>query len=166
MVASRAHTSPGVDPLLARLLEVDAEPEVALDLDEQVGQRDHAAAGVQPAVQRPRRPGVVRMVALAPARRGRARAPAAEPRDGLAQASIGPNTRRTYSSGARQRWPRRAPGPALPVISRPAGGTDGPGRDPRGDAHFDPAPPRPPARRRRTRRARPFVSRSCPAFDF
>ena len=42
---------PGVDSLLARLLEVDAEPEVVLDLDEQVGQPDRAAAGVQPAVQ-------------------------------------------------------------------------------------------------------------------
>ena len=40
----------GVDPL-ARLLEVDAEPEVVLDLDEQVGQPDRAVAGVQPAVQ-------------------------------------------------------------------------------------------------------------------
>ena len=39
---------PGVDSLLARLLEVDAEPEVVLDLDEQVGQPDRAAAGVQP----------------------------------------------------------------------------------------------------------------------
>ena len=36
---------------LARLLEVDAEPEVVLDLDEPVGQPDGAAAGVQPAVQ-------------------------------------------------------------------------------------------------------------------
>ena len=42
---------PGVDLLLPRLLEVDAEPEVVLDLDEQVGQPDGAAAGVQPAVQ-------------------------------------------------------------------------------------------------------------------
>ena len=40
----------GVDPL-ARLLEVDAEPEVVLDLDEQVGQPDRAVARVQPAVQ-------------------------------------------------------------------------------------------------------------------
>lgn len=39
-----------VDPL-ARLLEVDAEPEVVLDLDEQVGQPDRAVTGVQPAVQ-------------------------------------------------------------------------------------------------------------------
>ena len=30
---------------------MDAEPEVVLDLDEQVGQPDRAAAGVQPAVQ-------------------------------------------------------------------------------------------------------------------
>ena len=45
-----AHLS-GVDPLLAGLLEVDAEPEVVLDLDEQVGEPDRAAAGVQPAVQ-------------------------------------------------------------------------------------------------------------------
>ena len=42
---------PGVDPLLAGLLEVDAEPEVVLDLDEQVGEPDRAAAGVQPAVE-------------------------------------------------------------------------------------------------------------------
>ena len=41
----------GVDPLLARLLEVVAEPEVVLDLDEQVGEPDGATAGVQPAVQ-------------------------------------------------------------------------------------------------------------------
>ena len=40
----------GVDPL-AGLLKVDAEPEVVLDLDEQVGQPDRAAAGVRPAVQ-------------------------------------------------------------------------------------------------------------------
>ena len=40
----------GVGPL-ARLLEVDAEPEVVLDLDEQVGEPDRAVAGVQPAVQ-------------------------------------------------------------------------------------------------------------------
>ena len=46
----RAHL-PGVDPLLAGLLEVDAEPEVVLDLDEQVGEPDRAAAGVQPAVE-------------------------------------------------------------------------------------------------------------------
>ena len=32
-------------------LEVDAEPEVVLDLDEQVGEPDRATAGVQPAVQ-------------------------------------------------------------------------------------------------------------------
>ena len=42
---------PGVDPLLAGLLEADAEPEVVLDLDEQVGKADRAAAGVQPAVE-------------------------------------------------------------------------------------------------------------------
>ncbi|MCY4517002.1 MAG: hypothetical protein OXB99_07190 [Acidimicrobiaceae bacterium] len=30
---------------------MDAEPEVVLDLDEQVGQPDRAAAGVQPAVE-------------------------------------------------------------------------------------------------------------------
>ena len=41
---------PGVDPL-AWPLEVDAEPEVVLDLDEQVGEPDRATAGVQPAVQ-------------------------------------------------------------------------------------------------------------------
>ena len=46
----RAHL-PGVDPLLAGLLEVDAEPEVVLDLDEQIGEPDRAAAGVQPAVE-------------------------------------------------------------------------------------------------------------------
>ena len=46
----RAHL-PGVDPLLAGLLEVDAELEVVLDLDEQVGEPDRAAAGVQPAVE-------------------------------------------------------------------------------------------------------------------
>ena len=45
----RAHL-PGVD-LLAWLLEVDAEPEIVLDLDEQVGRPDRAVAGVQPAVQ-------------------------------------------------------------------------------------------------------------------
>ena len=32
-------------------LEVNAEPEVVLDLDEQVGEPDRATAGVQPAVQ-------------------------------------------------------------------------------------------------------------------
>ena len=41
----------GVDLLLAGLLEVAAEPEVVLDLDEQVGKPDRAAASVQPAVQ-------------------------------------------------------------------------------------------------------------------
>jgi hypothetical protein len=41
----------GVALLLARLLEVAAESEVVLDLDEQVGQPDRAATGVQPAVQ-------------------------------------------------------------------------------------------------------------------
>jgi len=46
----RAHL-PGVDLPLAGLLEVDAEPEVVLDLDEQVGEPDRAAAGVQPAVE-------------------------------------------------------------------------------------------------------------------
>ena len=46
----RAHL-PGVDPLLARLLEMNAEPEVVLDLDEQVGEPDRAAAGVEPAVE-------------------------------------------------------------------------------------------------------------------
>ena len=30
---------------------MDAEPEVVLDLDEQVGEPDRAAAGVQPAVE-------------------------------------------------------------------------------------------------------------------
>ena len=44
----RAHF-PGVDPRLAWPLEVDAEPEVVLDLDEQVGEPDRATAGVQPA---------------------------------------------------------------------------------------------------------------------
>ena len=62
---------PGVDSLLARLLEVDAEPEVVLDLDEQVGQPDRAAAGVQPAVQlgeavRLRRVGLLGRVRLQP----------------------------------------------------------------------------------------------------
>ena len=66
----RAHL-PGVDPLLAGLLEVDAEPEVVLDLDEQVGQPDRAAAGVQPAVQlgeavRLRRVGLLGRVRLQP----------------------------------------------------------------------------------------------------
>ena len=62
---------PGVDPLLARLLEVDAEPEVVLDLDEQVGEPDRAAAGVQPAVKlgeavRLRRVGLLGRVRLQP----------------------------------------------------------------------------------------------------
>ena len=62
---------PGVDPFLARLLEVDAEPEVVLDLDEQVGQADRATAGVQPAVQlgeavRLRRVGLLGRVRLEP----------------------------------------------------------------------------------------------------
>ena len=48
--AQRAHV-PGVDPRLAWPLEVDAAPEVVLDLDEQVGEPDRATAGVQPAVQ-------------------------------------------------------------------------------------------------------------------
>ena len=61
----------GVDPLLARLLEVDAESEVVLDLDEQVGQPDRATAGVQPAVQlgeavRLRRVGLLGRVRLEP----------------------------------------------------------------------------------------------------
>ena len=60
----------GVDPL-ARLLEVDAEPEVVLDLDEQVGQPDRAVARVQPAVQlgeavRLRRVGLLGRVRLEP----------------------------------------------------------------------------------------------------
>ena len=38
----RAHL-PWVDPLLARLLEMDAEPEVVLDLDEQVGEPDRVS---------------------------------------------------------------------------------------------------------------------------
>ena len=45
------HTSPGSTQLLAGLLEVDAEPEIVLDLDEQVGEADRATAGVQPAVE-------------------------------------------------------------------------------------------------------------------
>ena len=61
----------GVDLLLAGLLEVAAEPEVVLDLDEQVGQPDRAAAGVQPAVQlgeavRLRRVGLLGRVRLQP----------------------------------------------------------------------------------------------------
>ena len=64
------HADFGVDPL-AGLLEVDAEPEVVLDLDEQVGQPDRAAAGVQPAVQlgeafRLRRVGLFGRVRLEP----------------------------------------------------------------------------------------------------
>ena len=60
----------GVDPL-GRLLEVDAEPEVVLDLDEQVGEPDRAVAGVQPAVQlgeavRLRRVGLLGRVRLQP----------------------------------------------------------------------------------------------------
>ena len=60
----------GVDPL-ARLLEVDAEPEVVLDLDEQVGEPDRAVAGIQPAVQlgeagRLRRVGLLGRVRLEP----------------------------------------------------------------------------------------------------
>ena len=71
IAASSAQTSPGVDPFLARLLEVDAEPEVVLDLDEQVGQADRATAGVQPAVQlgeavRLRRVGLLGRVRLEP----------------------------------------------------------------------------------------------------
>ncbi len=66
----RAHL-PGVDPLLAGLLEVDAEPEVVLDLDEQVGEPDRAAAGVEPAVElgeavRLRRVGLLGRVRLQP----------------------------------------------------------------------------------------------------
>ena len=66
----RAHL-PGVDALLAGLLEVDAEPEVVLDLDEQVGEPDQAAAGVQPAVElgeavRLRRVGLLGRVRLQP----------------------------------------------------------------------------------------------------
>ena len=66
----RAHL-PGVDPLLAGLLEVDAEPEVVLDLDEEVGEPDRAAAGVQPAVElgeavRLRRVGLLGRVRLQP----------------------------------------------------------------------------------------------------
>ena len=45
IAASSAHTSPGVHPLLAGLLEVDAEPEVVVDLNEQVGEPDRAVAG-------------------------------------------------------------------------------------------------------------------------
>ena len=65
----RAHFL-GVDPL-AWPLEVDAEPEVVLDLDEQVGEPDRATAGVQPAVQfdeavRLRRVGVLGRVRLQP----------------------------------------------------------------------------------------------------
>ena len=50
---------------------MDAEPEVVLDLDEQVGQPDRAAAGVQPAVQlgeafRLRRVGLFGRVRLEP----------------------------------------------------------------------------------------------------
>ena len=64
----RAHF-PGVDPRLVWPLEVDAEPEVVLDLDEQVGEPDRATAGVQPAVQvdqavRVRRGGVLGRVRL------------------------------------------------------------------------------------------------------
>ena len=64
----RAHLS-GVDSLLAWLLEVDAEPDVVLDLDEQVGQPDRTTARVQPAVQfgeavRLRRVGVLGRVRL------------------------------------------------------------------------------------------------------
>ena len=40
-----------MNPLLAGLLEVDAEPEVVLDLDEEVGEPDRTAAGIQPAVE-------------------------------------------------------------------------------------------------------------------
>ena len=63
-------TSPGVDRL-ARLLEVDAEPEVVLDLDEQVGEPDRGVAGIQPAVQlgeavRLRRVGLLGRVRLEP----------------------------------------------------------------------------------------------------
>ena len=46
----RTHLS-GVGPLLAWPKEVGAEPEVVLDLDEQIGQPDRAATRVQPAVQ-------------------------------------------------------------------------------------------------------------------
>ena len=65
----RAHF-PGVDPL-AWPLEVDAEPEVVLDIDEQVGEPGRATAGVQPAVQfdeavRLRRVGVLGRVRLQP----------------------------------------------------------------------------------------------------
>ena len=70
-VAASSADLPGVDPFLARLLVVDAEPEVVLDLDEQVGQADRATAGVQPAVQlgeavRLRRVGLLGRVRLEP----------------------------------------------------------------------------------------------------
>ena len=42
---------PGVDTLLAWPMEVGAEPEVVLHLDEQVGQPDRAVAGVELAAQ-------------------------------------------------------------------------------------------------------------------
>ena len=97
----------GVDLLLARLLEVDAEPEVVLDLDEQVGQPDGAAAGVQPAVQlgealRLRRVGLLgrvrRPASSSPGRTGpRAAAPPAR------WTAVGPATRR------RRRRDRAAP---------------------------------------------------------
>ena len=43
IAASSAQTSPGVDALLAGPMEVDAEPEVVLDLDEQVGEAVRSA---------------------------------------------------------------------------------------------------------------------------
>ena len=46
-----AATSPGSTRFSPGCLEVDAEPEVVLDLDERVGEPDRAAAGVQPAVE-------------------------------------------------------------------------------------------------------------------
>ena len=77
-----------------------------------------------------RAPGVVRMDPLArPSSSARRR-----PRSASPEASISANTRRTYAK-ARQRWPRRASGPASPVIrGRPGngrlGGSSPPGARP------------------------------------
>ena len=100
----RAHF-PGVDPRLAWPLEVDAEPEVVLDLDEQVGEPDRATACVQPAVQfdqavRVRRVGVLGRVRLQlpPGRWGRS-SPSSTPSPRPTSPSW--RSRRTFASRAR-----------------------------------------------------------------
>ena len=76
----RTHLS-GVDPLLAGPKEVGTESEVVLDLDEQIGQPDRAAARVEPAMQlgevfRAGRVGNLARVGFEPSPRCRRRRPA------------------------------------------------------------------------------------------